>query len=288
MPQRMQHKPCPFCDVPYRTDNLRRHILTRHRNLSTTAKVVNWLDDISISSIKKEIKEEYPQMMTFAARANQNIPINLTSRDQSTFVVQQLQKDNNKDRLILNLKEWQKSLFELIKNPIEEDRKITFICDPEGGAGKNRFIDHMLMSTTNSYLISNGSSMKLAMFNNLKDTNLISPINIFINLSRATVKSDIKSNLIEDIRDGIFNDFRGHELKYKPTLITLIIMSNFKTTDIKRNFPLTLDRYNVYAIKQDKLVYSPVAGQPRKYKTDKIVLEGAKDVITTPSAKLLQ
>lgn len=261
-----------------RGDNLRRHWLLRHRMVLPTE---------ILKSIKSELREEkpqrikteeeepdkmikhYPSMKLFREQAEEDLPVNMTRMDQSQFILDKLAHEHAQEHLKLaELRPWQADFLKIVKE-FKDDRKITFLCDEEGGAGKNALISHILVTQENTYEISASFHILQEIYNQLKNKSRTKDIFIFMNLSRNVTPRFTQKLPIEDLKQGYFKNGYGKSLKYDPNLIHLIITSNIPTGSLKNHFNLTSDRYHVFRLDKGVLEASdcePKVTKVRKYK----------------------
>jgi len=141
-------------------------------------------------------------------------------------------------RTITVMRQWQENLFKLMKfyKTIGEDRKIIWICDEEGNAGKSLFCKYMALNHDASVVGNGGfADIAYAVKNN--------PDYVLMNLSRSN-EGRVNYGVIEAIKDGML-----FSAKYESTMKifdspVVVVMANF--------FPevhaMSMDRWEIYSI----------------------------------------
>lgn len=131
---------------------------------------------------------------------------------------------------------FQQEIITYIEGPVD-DRKILWICDPPGNAGKSKLADH-LMSNSNVKVFANGKTADIAMAWNGE--------HVVFDFSR-TQQEHINYGVLEDLKNGrIFSPKYQSCVKFfKP--IHLVVFANFNPEISK----MSLDRWDIRSITKD-------------------------------------
>lgn len=152
-------------------------------------------------------------------------------------------KEQKPIKTISILRNWQADLLKKVEGE-PDDRKIIWIFDKEGGNGKSQLIKYCMKNKTNYYGLNSAKTSDIAFA--MKGKN---PHCILFNITR-TKMDYFNYEAVESLKDGLI-----FSPKYESGMLIfnsphIIIMSN-DGPDIST---MTLDRWEIYKIKNNKLI----------------------------------
>lgn len=158
------------------------------------------------------------------------------------FVTEYIEAKTTEKKEIVRhpLKEWQQILYEDLERQVD-DRKIIFIVDLDGNAGKSWFCEYVMEMKSNVQILSPGKKADMA-YEFFTATKIL-----FMDCARSKQSEYIQYDFLEEIKNGrLFSPKYESRMKvFKPPHV--VVMMNERPDMTK----LSMDRYDVRVVNSE-------------------------------------